>query len=424
MHLLLFLFIVILSWTCAIVSAGPDKIYSYICLSAEQNLCLGISIDGPPVYDPNVTPYRLQVKPRVRNEQQGLDWMKTRWTVYWGIGRIQLSNFTTMCIAKETGNNAIPGGVVLRPCGSSGPLEEWNLDGFNETFLEEGVIRLKTRPDQCLSMMSCDRKSILNTDYCDPFSTTMFTGSVYDVEKQRGSHVRLMPCITDHPSQMFRQRLDCAPGCSPYMMENTNNQCDLACANDACNWDNGACSTPNPTPPTPRPSTNPTTSPTTSMPSPNPTKSPSLRPTSRPSKHPTLPTHSPTAHPSEMPTQSPSFHPSAQPSSAPTHTPTESPTRGPKKTDSAVSTSTPSSDTDWWIWFIVAICILLFCCLCGWCFLVRRRRQQKEEPPSDPPPLVEENPRVGGGGGGGSNGTLVLDGDTSSPQEYSEIQMV
>lgn len=55
------------------------KQYSYLCLEANQNLCLGISVgDGLPYYDPHNLLY-LQAKNRSHNEEQLLDFKKLRW---------------------------------------------------------------------------------------------------------------------------------------------------------------------------------------------------------------------------------------------------------------------------------------------------------------------------------------------------------
>ena len=408
------------------------KLYSFFCVANQQDLCLGISTAGEPSYNPNGI-YRLQVKRRINNELKGLDYEKMRWRVDRVNGIIQMSNFTDLCLAKLTPDNSWPGDVGLRPCGMSGTLETWNLLSFLTNINEQGVIGLKdpAYQGQCLTVMQCKRAQ--GTTFCSSSFNQEYTGTTLSDKQLAGTYVKLMPCA-GLAGQSFRQALDCAPGCSPFMLDLKNNVCDPACDNAACNWDNGACVTPMPTPPTPRPSTSPTHSPTTSSPTKSPSKSPSHSPSFSPTSSPTtstptntpttsIPTNSPTSSPSSspsvhptanpttsIPTFSPSFSPTNMPTNSPTtRSPTKNPTNFPSNAPSQAPTTSPShapsssptvssptnsptqtpsinvtfltvaehSQSFLWLWILLGV--LGSCCFCFICFFGWRKKRERKE---------------------------------------------
>lgn len=400
------------------------KLYSYFCLEKQQKLCLGISTEGDPAYN-SLTPYQMQVKRREANEAKGTDYQKMRWTVDRTNGRIQLSNFTSLCVAKQFDNALTPAPVVLRPCGTAGRLEKWDLRRFLTDITEQGTITLEGWPNQCLTLMSCSRTPLGN---CDPNIQVPYPSNVVpDSEELRGAYLKMMPCVANSFAQSWRQTLDCALGCSPFMTQ--DNICDQECNTALCNWDNNACATKKPTPPTKSPTWAPSRSPTTSAPSSAPsrapatsfpTHSPTLAPTARPSTGPTQsrPTSSPT---SSVPTSSPSSSKPTQspttssPSHAPSTSPSRSPTAAPTLLPTAQPTSRPSSSptsapvvaqqltqqednfytTNWWIWLLVA---LAACCLCGGAGYACRRRRQSKQPQADKfQPVTDADLEAGAG---------------------------
>lgn len=80
------------------------KLYSYFCLDdPAQNLCLGISpagdVPGPGELN------RLQVKPRLRNEERATDAGKMRFDVNYANGTISLSLRPALLLGKRYDGN-------------------------------------------------------------------------------------------------------------------------------------------------------------------------------------------------------------------------------------------------------------------------------------------------------------------------------
>lgn len=206
-------FITALVASLSIVLAQDDRLYSYICLSAQDKLCLAISTSQPPKYDASDL-YFLQVKLREKIQVQGQDYLKTRWSVLPSTSQIQLSNFTSLCIAKRRQTAATPDDVVLRPCGGAGNQELWALEGFLKNETLGSTLRLKSLPNQCLTLMNCKRTN----GFCSKDSTTAFSGTSMDPENLKGAYMRMMPCSPSLAiAQSFTQTVDCAPGCSPLL---------------------------------------------------------------------------------------------------------------------------------------------------------------------------------------------------------------
>ena len=382
--------------------------YSYLCLQSNQDLCLGISPgDGDPVYDPNNV-YFVQLKKRLKNEQQGLDYKKTRWDVRIRDKRISLSRFSQLCMAKQTGQTLARENIGLYPCDMSGGLDG-NLTGrgiFDFDFSNlngASVIQLRGT-GTCLTTMTCQGA---RTGFCNPDSTVVATSSWVS-----GMYIKARPCWWTpfgdpswQSAQVFRQKLDCAVGCSPFLQN--NNVCDLPCANSACNLDNGRCKTASPTPPTLSPTASPSTHPSkaptrppTTKPSKapttsKPTKSPTVKPSKSPTRHPTTKptTQTPSAHPSTLPTESPSSAPSQAPSLAPSEAPTTKPTappvavlQAPPATNSPTSAPTAAPVPPVNVALIVGITVplfllLLLCCL--FLVLCRERRRKRARDPKN-----------------------------------------
>ncbi|KAH9261440.1 hypothetical protein BASA81_000084 [Batrachochytrium salamandrivorans] len=402
------------------------KLYSYFCLEKQQKLCLGISTDGDPSYN-SLTPYQMQVKRREANEAKGTDYQKMRWTVDRTNGRIQLSNFTSLCVAKQFDNALTPAPVVLRPCGTVGRLEKWDLRRFLIDITEQGTITLEGWPNQCLTLMACTRTSLGN---CDPNTQVAYPSNLIpDSEELRGAYLKMMPCVANSFSQSWRQTLDCALGCSPFMTQ--DNICDQECNTALCNWDNNACATKKPTPPTKSPTWAPSKSPTTSAPSLTPsrapitsfpTHSPTQHPTARPSTAPTLsgPTTSPT---SSKPTLSPTTSsPSAAPSTSPSRSPTATPTFAPSTQPTLLPSKSPTSmpivaqqlteqedsfyTTNWWIWLLVA---LAACCMCAGAGYACHRRKKRQQQADKFLPVTDADLEAGAGMAAGANGKRIID---------------
>ena len=340
------------------------RLHSYFCLSAAQSLCLGISSDDEPEYDPHRL-FHLQVKRRTRAEAKGLDFLRMRWFVDREEGVIQMSNFTSLCAAKASASTRAPGAAVLRPCGTHGELEVFNLNSFMKNVHEEGQIRPRSAPHQCLAIMQCTRVRNGNSSFCDPNRANVeFMGEVIDAETQRGSFVKFVPCRSGAVSQTWRQALDCAPGCSPYMLEGEYaSECNPECNNRECNWDNGACNTPAPT----RPTKLPASPPITPL-RPADDADPDPVPTSRPSSPPTL-------EPSVSSTFRPS--PASSPPSVPPTSQTHSPTTNLVGLSAPIPASTPQEDFTW-LWALLAsVLSLLACCFFGGCAYQRRQRRKQ-----------------------------------------------
>jgi hypothetical protein len=302
----------------SVTLAQDTKKYSYICLEAQQELCLGISPgDGEPSFDPNNV-FWLQVKSRTKNEYQLTDYKKTRWDFDFDTGGIILSRFSDLCIARDTGNK-----VGLFPCETVGLTNpnyspdtrygRWNLQQFQMNENQAGSLELfNSDRSSCLTVMKCSG----GKGWCDPNSNDPAIDPVTGkfIGLSVGSYLKMKPCW-DAPGgfpglqalQIWRQRLDCAAGCSPAL--EFNDVCDPPCNVAQCSdYDSGNCKTQSPTPPTksPTPKTGP--KPTSPPPTDSPTtRSPNSKPTFKPSSSPTkLPT---TANPTHKPTHQPTGSP-------------------------------------------------------------------------------------------------------------------
>ena len=362
----------------------PDhdvKQFSYVCLEANQEVCLGISPgNSEPSWKPNDI-FDVQVKSRRNNEFKGDDYKKTRWDVDFVSQQISLSRFGDLCVTKHPYNNQ----MELRPCdGSYGSENLFDLS-FNTNINQAGYLRLKGTT-LCGTVMRCQSGG---NSYCSSSSTQVATGVF-----EQGSYVKFRTCWdaengdpAHKSAQVFRQALDCAVGCTPFLLYG-NDVCDPECQNDACDFDNRQCATPSPTPPTMSPTQNPTTSPTlyptlsptlsptgsptTATPSTSPTYAPSLRPS-------TSPTQYPTANPTTRgPTTSPTLSPSASPTISPTPSPSEAPSAAPTALP-RLSASPPGTDlTTTSIVLLSVFLPILLIILAMCCFAVVLRRREKE----------------------------------------------
>lgn len=328
MVFLTFLSLVALCSLATAELAVTTKLYSYFCLvkSLNQDLCLGISSSGEdPVYRGSDL-YHLQLKPRRNNELKGLDHQKLRWSVDRERGRIRMTNFTDLCLARFSKKSQ----VVLRVCEEGSAHQAWELLSFMSNANEEGRIQSKADPSQCLTVMACDRR---NQEYCDERSMKPSLSTHFTVDIHRGSFLKMTPCVEGRASQAFRQTLDCAPGCSPFMIQPSleGNACDPECANEACGFDGGACTdTPSPTTPLDTHQNS-----TFKRPTPSPSAS---------------------VYPELVVTQSPNIW-------------TESPTLELEKSDQ----EPPQPDAHSWLWAVIVL-LLLLCILLA--ILRRNRRKQ------------------------------------------------
>ncbi|MHA1680864.1 MAG: LNR domain-containing protein [Promethearchaeota archaeon] len=357
----------------------PTKEYSYICLTHNDDLCLGVS---PHLKIPtHEDSFMLQLKRRTNNEKKEADYRKMRWDIDHLNNTISLSAVSEpsrLCISKRKSPHAkFTNDVVLVNCEYKEEIDKWDM-GFN---LESGTIQL-VGTELCLTAMQCLDNE--RNGYCNPRSTKLVKlarKGKWD-KFVEGTYVKAYPCHNgNHPdrktgieeSQTFRSTLDCALGCSPLFAG--NGRCDESCRNEACGFDGDECETLAPTPPTmdptPSPSVFPTPNPSQSptlRPSKHPTHSPVTKPSSSPSVHPSLhPSVHPSLSPSAQPSLSPSVHPSLSPSAQPSPSPTTNVTIAPSNPKFVVAEPTigPTTDgcTDSWIvcfWWILLIGILLF----------------------------------------------------------------
>ncbi len=341
------------------------KLYSYLCLSASNSeLCLGIS-PGEKAIE---TTLAIQLKPRIRNELKGLDRFKTRYDITYGFnGTIRSSSASEYCIQNPRDSE-----IVLKRNGGCAYFNTSSLILSEENREQEGVI-VHRKTQKCLTVMRCDmiRNTNLQISYCDKHIMTPERSMTF----RATSLIRLYPCWyskngnrVDKRAQTFRNRLDCATGCTINMQG--DGVCDQPCANDVCELDGGDCISASPTPPTQFPSTSPSQSPTA-----NPTDSPTTRSPSQ------SPTELPTVSPSQTPTSSPSLRPTTSvPSSIPTTSPSITPTESPTETNTTeLVTAISSGDDNWWIWLIIALLCFLFLLCCVGIVYRRREKKQKEK---------------------------------------------
>lgn len=375
---------VLLIYICFVLANGneiPGKLYSYVCLAVNDNLCFGVS-PGDQLIDAALD---LQLKLRMRNQNSGKDPLKLRYDVALSeYGTFTFSSNKEFCIQKVGKKNKVQ--VKRNNCNTRAA---W----FNNTRLLQNkemsgfIQHIGTK--MCLTVMQCLQIVNDGRRFCDksvnvPVRDNMFIDTAY---------VRLHPCffdqargsLIDKNAQIFRNALDCAPNCTVNMVGDGN--CDIPCANDICEKDGGDCDTNAPTPPTYSPSLRPSSSPSL-----RPTSFPTLSPSEAPSDAPTSssPTTSPTLNPSAVPTQSPSNVPSSSPSSSPTGFPSVSPTFSPSLSPSASpvrkNTTSPAAAMGsvallrWWEIVLIILGCILFCLICVW---IEQRRIQEEDEQAD-----------------------------------------
>lgn len=93
----MFLFLVVLFFQIGFSQEVANKKYSYVCLKANDNLCFGVS-PGPKVIE---EPLDLQLKLRIRNENNGLDVFKTRYDVVLNVtGTFTSSANSKYCVQR------------------------------------------------------------------------------------------------------------------------------------------------------------------------------------------------------------------------------------------------------------------------------------------------------------------------------------
>lgn len=328
--------------------------YTYICIDADQNLCLGISPGKGEASLDSV--YRLQLKDRENNEEKGTDYKKTRLDINYDNGTIEMST----------------GGLFVNKRKSSGvawvsaDYGQFNLSSF---LNEDGMGHIQTG-EECLTAIECSVKLTSNGNrFCNPDTTTPVKK---EEDLKSGLYLKFKECTSEF-NQVFRTKLDCAQGCLPSMIGDRH--CDGVCFNSNCEFDGGDC--------------NPTAFPTavpTLFPSVSPTLNPvftSVSPSSAPSPVPTsVPTLQPSKAPSLAPSFSPSFVPTPEPSAAPT---VFSPTRYPTKRPTTLATFSPSSaptnvssDVTNAVAISLSLLFVIAVLCCMWCILWPRRRNENE----------------------------------------------
>lgn len=369
MFLLFFLFFITIK-----AQEIPGRRYSYVCLSANDDLCFGVSSGGVTVDQA----FELQLKFRKNNELKGLDGNKTRWDLNLTTqGQFKSSSNRDYCIQRTGQKNKVQ---IKKGCVSSEVY--FNLTRLNQNKEMSGQIQhLKTK--LCLTVMKC--LIIVNNGrrFCDKSINIPERSGVF----QDTSYIKLWPCffnptrgnLMDIKAQTFRNRLDCVPGCTVNMQD--NDKCDDACNTPLCDMDNGLCNTQSPTPPTRSPSNNPSVSPTlhpTSIPTVSPSETPTNNPTtSTPTKSPTT---SPSAIPSQSPTNLPSINPSFRPSNKPSIAPSHSPSKSPSASPTRANTTSPAilvvaATGSNLLWLLLLLLIL--CCI-PFCFWYRRNKDKKD----------------------------------------------
>ncbi|MHA1684169.1 MAG: hypothetical protein ACTSUE_24745, partial [Promethearchaeota archaeon] len=373
--------VILVTWIGYVASTTSSlNLYSYICLSHDQNLCMGVS-PGKDNVPKAVDRERLQAKRRQENVDKDSDWYKMKWHVDYEKGSLQFSENQNICVLKSQQSSEI----VLVTCQFEEGLDIWDLefDGLGAS----GVIRLKGS-DDCITVVQCHEKNHKN---CDPsVETYVMLGRDSDEDVfETGAYLKAKPCfdvsgLDVAESQTWTQTLDCIPGCSPHFAG--NNYCDEKCDIEECDWDGGDCDT-----------LAPTHSPTS-----NPTQSPALNPSPAPTLPPTTisPTLSPNLDPTSFPTTlAPSLKPTQSPSPTPTLEPTLTPSQNPSlnplvrvnttvapsvANNVSIVTLAPSlpqqecldwyqyffnlqeiEECPWWQWLIVFLTLLLLLCICG-----------------------------------------------------------
>ena len=356
---------------------------SYLCIAADpaSDLCLGISDGG---LTPNTT-LPAQLKSRLSNQASGEDFYKLRYNINDTTGTICVAANPALCLARGT---RMQTGVFGLNAELDGVPSRFNVTAF---FVDVGATAslVDTSTSLCATVMECvaaTKPDAATQTFCKPLSSGAKPASSFAV-MWRGAPLAMMPCSSAlAQAQTWRQALDCAPGCSPFQ-QRAPKPCIAACANDACAWQDGACTTESPTL---RPSlapTLPTTSPSAG-PSWAPSSTPSAHPSHAPSRSPSrTPSTSPTADPSTAPSHAPSQAPSASPSRAPT---TSGPTRAPSNATAVVDPTSGGSGASLMLLLLLLLLIPLCCCcvflaLAAW----RRRRRRNTQAPPPPPPARE-----------------------------------
>ena len=216
------LFLILILIICLVQIKVKANNYTYICLETEQNFCVGISPgDALPTA---ADEFKLQLKNRLRNEDNNQAWKKTRFDISNENGTIKMANFELYLAQKPRS-----GSVFL--------LEEpsfFNLSSFTNNINQEGVIKL-TDSDDCLTVMQCNELDNGQREFCNP-NTNKEVRFADDL--QTGAYLRFRSCTYSF-SQIFRQRLDCADDCAP--VDIGDGVCNVACNNTMCDFDHGDC---------------------------------------------------------------------------------------------------------------------------------------------------------------------------------------
>ena len=340
MKSILFLGIVLLlNFVC-----GNNDTYSYICLQDNQELCLGISIGNAiPVYGDS---YKLQLKKRDVNDSSPSNLRKISWFFSEDYGYIRSYRYP-LYMRKRSRS----GSVFVED-----KFSVFNISSFKTNINEAGVIKLLDE-DECLTVMQCNLKEGEKTKFCNPNTNNPVTrpGQI-----KNGAYVRFRPCDYSY-SQIFRTKLDCAPGCTPFDVENA--VCNSNCNVTTCPIYPHNCST-----------LTPTLSPLGDTPSPSLTPQPTSSSPVLQSQAPSLspqPTQQHTVPPTTLQTHNPSPNP---------ETNTPSPTNqslSPKP--SAAPSKTVPSDIPVFIWIIIICCILFVFAVCVAAFWKTRNRRTPEE---------------------------------------------
>ena len=290
---------------------GDDRRFSYFCLNADDDLCLGIS---PGVFVPSAG-LSLQLQPYTRNFYNGTDQTNMRWDIVPNGDLDPQNNVTIMqvgllrleaqdpilCVDRRA--TAVSSPLLLFVCEVL-PITNWV---FEEAT---GLLRLGDDPTLCATVTQCverdDPARSCNAAYDTPVialtqivqGANLYTKKCYD---QGASYSAFQL------AQTFVRELDCVAGCSPELQN--NGKCDEICNNPVCAYDKGECvdysSSPTTQPSTLAPAL--ATTKTSKFPTTLPTNAvPTVWPTAVPSASPSILTHSPSASPSLDPTVVPS----------------------------------------------------------------------------------------------------------------------
>jgi hypothetical protein len=219
----------------SLLVATQLKRYSYLCLKARPNLCLGVSTGAQGM------PYAgmaLQLKPRINNANQGLDYKKMRWNMDPSPSALRLTNISHLCVDYVDFRTPLN----LFEC-QDGQRAVWDFDE------QVGVIRYNGS-NLCMTSHVCT----LHADPAQSCSMSNLAVETVATNILPGAGIFLNGCfdmvngkLSSQASQVWQQDLDCAAGCSPDMA--FNGACDLVCDTTECLNDHGQCALPPTTPP-------------------------------------------------------------------------------------------------------------------------------------------------------------------------------